>query len=105
MLETLKKIKERFKIRTKYDTSNTFVVDNFIYIINESIRTNLKNTMNLIRVLLSSMKRSHCRILYDKITASLSEKHDNYPFSQFFPSWPVVLLFLQYLEEDLARYP
>ena len=80
----LKKIKERFKIRTKYDTSNTFVVDNFIYIINESIRTNLKNTMNLIRVLLSSMKRSHCRILYDKITASLSEKHDNYPFSQFF---------------------
>ena len=24
----LKKIKEHFKIRTKYDTSNTFVVDN-----------------------------------------------------------------------------
>ena len=80
----LKKIKERFKIRTKCDTSNTFVVDNFTYIINDSIRTNLKNTMNLIRVLLSSMKRSHCRILFDKITSFLSEKHDSYPFSQFF---------------------
>ena len=80
----LKKIKERFKIRTRYDTSNTFIIDNFLYIINDSIRTNLKNTMNLIRVLLSSMKRSNCRILFDKITTFLSEKHDNYPFSQFF---------------------
>ena len=78
------KIKERHKIRAKYDTSNTFIVDHFLYIINDSLRTNLPNTMNLVRVLLSSVKKSNCRILFDKITSFLSEKHDSYRFSQYF---------------------
>ena len=62
---SLKRIKEHQKVRTKQLINNTFVLDNFIYTINESLKTDIKNTMNLIRVLLSSMKRSHCRILAD----------------------------------------
>ena len=81
---SLVKIKERFKVRTRSKTSSSFMADNFIYIINESIRTNFRNTMNLIRVLLSSLKRSLCRKLYDSITTFLSNKHENYRFSQFF---------------------
>lgn len=80
----LKKVKEGLKIRTKNTTSNNFILDNFMYIINESLRTDLKNTMNLVRVLLSSLKIVHCRILYDRITAYLSEKHESFLFSQFF---------------------
>ena len=40
--------------------------------------------MNLIRVLLSSLKRAHCRILFDRINDYLSEKHDSFLFPQFF---------------------
>ena len=81
---SLKRIKEHHKVRTKLPTSNTFILDNFIYIINESLRHNIKNTMNLIRVLLSSLKKSHCRILADRINDYLLEKHDTFRFSQFF---------------------
>ena len=73
---SLKRIKEHQKVRTKLPTSNTFILDNFIYIINESLRTNIKNTMNLIRVLLSSLKKSHCRTLADRINDYLLDKHD-----------------------------
>jgi len=81
---SLKRIKEHQKVRTKLPTSNTFILDNFIYIINESLRTNIKNTMNLIRVLLSSLKKSHCRTLADRINDYLLDKHDTFRFSQFF---------------------
>jgi hypothetical protein len=40
--------------------------------------------MNLIRVLLSSLKKSLCRILFDKITEHLSEKHDSFSYFQYF---------------------
>ena len=80
----LKRIKQHLKVRTKFPTSNTFILDNFIYIINESIRNNIKNTMNLIRVLLSSLKKSHCHILADRINDYLLDKHDTFRFSQFF---------------------
>ena len=40
--------------------------------------------MNLIRVLLSSLKKAQCRILFDRITDFLSTKHDTYRFFQFF---------------------
>ena len=79
----LKRIKEHQKVRTKRPVCNTFLVDNFIYIINESLRTNLRNTNNLIRVLLSSLKRSSCRILFGKISDFISNKHDTYRFFQF----------------------
>ena len=60
---SLSRLREQYKIRTKTPSSNTFIVDNFIYILNESLRSSLCNTMNLVRVLLSSLKKAHCRIL------------------------------------------
>ena len=81
---SLKRVKEQQKVRTKSSVTSTFLIDNFIYIINESLRTNLRNTMNLIRVLLSSLKKSSCRILFDRITDFLSTKHDSYRYFQFF---------------------
>ena len=81
---SLKRMKERQKVRTKSNVSSTFLVDNFIYIINESLRTNLRNTMNLVRVLLTSLKKSSCRVLFDRITDFLSTKHDSYRYFQFF---------------------
>ena len=68
----LPRIKNTQKIRTKNTTSNSFVADNFIYIINESLRSNLRNTMNLIRVLLSSLKKGHCKDLYNRVQDYLS---------------------------------
>ena len=80
----LPRVKNSQKVRTKNPTSNTFIVDNFIYIINESIRSNLRNTMNLIRVLLSSLKKAHCRILFNSIQDFLSSKHESFRYVQFF---------------------
>ena len=79
----LKRIKDHHKVRSKLSTSNDFICKNFLYIVNESFRTNLKNTMNLIRVLLSSLKKSSCKKLLDTITDFLAEKHDSYMFSQY----------------------
>ena len=76
--------KDWHKTRTKNTASNTFIVDQFIYIINESLCTNIINTINLIRVLLTSLKKSQCRTLIDRIDDYLSAKHDNYPYFQFF---------------------
>ena len=50
----------------------------------ESIRTDRRNTMNLIRVLLSSLNKSSYKKLGDIVNDFLLEKHDNFPFSQFF---------------------
>ena len=40
--------------------------------------------MNLIRVLLSSVKKKDCQILFDRINDFLSSKHDAYPFFHFY---------------------
>ena len=80
---SLKRMKEHHKVRSKLSTSNDFICKNFLYIINESFRSNLKNTMNLIRTLLSSLKKSSCKKLLDIITDSLAEKQDSYLFSQY----------------------
>ena len=80
----LKRIKERQRIRSKNFSSSDFICQNFIYIMYESLRVNLRNSMNLIRVLLSSLKKSLCRILFDKITEHLSEKHDSFSYFQYF---------------------
>ena len=40
--------------------------------------------MNLIRVLLSSPKKSSCKLLFTTITDYLAEKHDSFLFSQYF---------------------
>ena len=80
----LKRIREQKKVRTKRPVNNNFILDNFIYIINQSISDNIKNTMNLVRVLLSSLKKSQCRTLADRINDFLLEKHDTYKFFQYF---------------------
>ena len=81
---SLKRIKEHQKVRSKLPTSDNFILDNFIYIVNESLRNDIRNTMNLIRVLLSSLKKSHCRALVDRVNDYLLEKHDTFRFSHFF---------------------
>ena len=81
---SLIRMKERYKIRTKTPASNNFIVDNFIYIINEALRTDIRNSMNLIRVLLSSLKKAHCRILFDRINDFLAQKHSTFLFAQYF---------------------
>ena len=81
---SLSRMKEQYKVRTKTSSSSTFVVDNFIYIVNESLRSNLRNTMNLIRVLLSSLKKAQCRILFDRISDFLSGKSETFRYAQYF---------------------
>ena len=68
---SLKRMKEQQKVRTKLSVSSTLLIDNFIYIINESLRTNLKNTMNLVRVLLTSLKKSSCEFCLTALMTSL----------------------------------
>jgi len=81
---TLKRMKNRHRVRSKSFASSAFIQKHFIYIVNESLRTNLRNSMNLIRVLLSSLKKSSCKFLSNSITEYLSEKHDSFLFYQFF---------------------
>ena len=81
---SLKRIKEHLKIRTKNVTSSSFIADNFIYILNESLRTSRINTMNLIRVLLCNLKKANCRHLLDSINEFLSTKHDTFLNMQYF---------------------
>ena len=81
---SLKRTKVNHRVRSKTYTSSDFICKNFIYIINESLRTNLRNTMNLVRVLLSSLRKSSCKQLFTIITDYLSEKHDTFLFSQYF---------------------
>ena len=80
----LPRVKPSQKVRTKNPISSSFIVDNFIYIINESLRTNFRNTMNLIRVLLSSLKKGHCKILFNSLQDFLSSKHDSFRYVQYF---------------------
>ena len=40
--------------------------------------------MNLIRVLLTSLKKTQCRVLFSRISDFLSSKHDSFLFTQFF---------------------
>ena len=81
---SLKRTSERLKVRTKHPISSNTILDHFIYIINESFHTNLRNTRNLIRVLLSSLKKSSCRILVDRINDFLYDKHDSFPYFHYF---------------------
>ena len=80
----LSRSKVRHKIRTKNSVSDPLIVDHFIYIVNHALSTDIRNAMNLIRVLLSSLKKAHCRILFDRINDYLSEKNDTYLFTQYF---------------------
>ena len=78
------RVKDRHRIRSKNYISSQFISKYFIYILNESFRTNLKNTMNLIRTLLSSLRKASCKILLDSINEYLLSKHDSYLYSQYF---------------------
>ena len=65
-------------------SSSPFIGDNFIYMINESLRSSLPNTMNLIRVLLTSLKKAQCLILFDRISEFLLEKSETFRYTQYF---------------------
>ena len=81
---TLKRAHNRHRVRTKVHTSSNMITEHFLYIINESLRRNLKNTMNLIRVLLSTLKKSNCKTLYGRISEYLVDKHDSFLYIQYF---------------------
>ena len=80
----LKRNQNHFRVRTKTKVSDNLILSHFPYIVMESIRTNRRNTMNLIRVLLSSLNKPSYKKLGDIINDFLLDKHDNFPFSQFF---------------------
>ena len=50
----------------------------------ESIKTNRRNTMNLVRTLLSSLNKSSYKKLGDIVNEFLVSKHDSFLFSQYF---------------------
>ena len=81
---SLKRHKKHSRVRTKSKISHDLVVDHFPYIVMESIKTNRRNTMNLIRVLLSSLNKSSYKKLGDIITDFLLDKNENFLYSQYF---------------------
>ena len=80
----LKRYSKHSRVRTKTKVSHNLIVDHFPYIIMESIKTNRRNTMNLIRVLLASLNKSSYKKLGDIINDFLLDKHDQFLYSQFF---------------------
>ena len=81
----LKRIKKHtVRVRTKNNTKNDFITKNFIYIIMESIREDRKNSMNLIRVLLSSLRKAQVKKIGETIQDFLEEKSENFQFIQYF---------------------
>ena len=81
---SLKRHNKHSRVRTKDRISHNLIVDHFPYIIMESIKTNHRNTMNLIRVLLASLNKSNYKKIGDTINDFLLNKHDNFLYSQFF---------------------
>ena len=80
----LKRQSDHHRVRTKRTVISNLILDHFPYIIMESIKTNRRNTMNLIRVLLSSLRKSHLKKLGDILTDFLDNKSDNFLFHQYF---------------------
>lgn len=81
---SLKRHNKHSRVRTKTTVSHNLIVDHFPYIVMDSIKTNLRNTMNLIRVLLSSLNRASYKKLGDVINDFLLDKHENFLYSHFF---------------------
>ena len=76
----LKRNSNHVRVRTKAAVSPNLLINHFPYIIMESIKTNRRNTMNLIRVLLSSLKNASYKKLGDIINDFLQNKNDNFSF-------------------------
>ena len=81
---SLKRHNKHSRVRTKKYVSRDLIIKHFPYIVMESIKTDRRNTMNLIRVLLSTLTKSNFKKLGDIINDFLITKHDNFLFSQFF---------------------
>ena len=81
---SLKRHNNHFRVRTKNYVSRDLIIKHFPYIVMESIKTNRRNTMNLIRVLLSSLAKADYKKLGDIINDYLINKYDDFLFSQFF---------------------
>ena len=80
----LKRVKKHQNIISRLLSSDNFILDYFVYIVNESLHTSFKNSMNLIRVLLSSLKKSSCRLLTYHIQDYLLDKHDSFRHTHYF---------------------
>ena len=81
---SLKRHSNHVRVRTKVAVSPNLLVDHFPFIVMESIKTNRRNTMNLIRVLLSSLKKASYKKLGEVINDFLLNKHDSFLFSHYF---------------------
>ena len=102
----LKRIKKHtVRVRTKYNPKNDFIVENFIYIIMESIREDRKNSINLIRVLLSSLRKSQIRKIGEKIQDFLEEKSENFQFLQYFLAALDIIYGKLFSEKSLNNKP
>ena len=80
----LKRQCDHHRVRTKRTVIPNLLLDHFPYIIMESIKTNRRNTINLIRVLLSSLRKSHLKKVGDILTDFLDNKSENFIFHQYF---------------------
>ena len=80
----LKRYNKHTRARTKRKVSHSLLVDHFPYIIMESIKSNRRNTINLIRVLLANLPKSCYRKMGDTINDFLLSKNDNFLFSHYF---------------------
>ena len=80
----LKRQCDHHRVRTKHTVIPNLILDHFPYIIMESIKTNRRNTMNLIRVLLSSLRKSHLKKVGYIFSDFLDSKSDNFLFHQYF---------------------
>ena len=78
---SLKRHSKHSRVRTKARISHDLLVKHFPYIVMESIKTNRRNTMNLIRTLLSSLNKASYKKLGDVINDFLFKTHDDFLFS------------------------
>jgi hypothetical protein len=81
---SLKRHSKHSRKRAKIKVSQNLIIEHFPYIVMESLANERRNTMNLIRVLLSSLGKASYKKLGDIINDFLSEKNENFLYTQYF---------------------
>ena len=81
---SLKRQCNHYRGRTKDTVVSKTLLDHFPYIVMDSIKTSRRNTMNLIRVLLSSLRKAHLKKVGDILTDFLDCKSETFLFTQYF---------------------
>ena len=64
--------------------NNKLSPDSFLQLFKTNLRENLAQSMNLIRVSLSSMKKSHLKKVHNLVSDEISDKDTNFKFSQWY---------------------